>query len=191
MHGEMLQCDMRDFKSASESSMWSHKKPTHEGKIYDCDQCDNRTPTHPIRQTNKYLTASKMNSTIKWKRFLVFVFYILHAPASYLLTFVFVSKSVFMVCIFMWIVYLYFLTCIHLLPLYWSTLACLRWIERHRTQFPSELERGCNEVGDNGVDDDDDDDGDDHNNDEEVGDVFEEVVVWEASYAVSLRTTKN
>ena len=63
-----------------------------------------------------------------------------------------------------------------MLPLYWSTLACLRWIERHRTQFPSELERGGNEVGDNGIDD-DVDDGDDHNNEEEDGDVFEEEVI--------------
>ena len=38
MHGlEILQCD---YKSASQSSMWSHKKRTHEGKIYGCDQCD-------------------------------------------------------------------------------------------------------------------------------------------------------
>ena len=35
--------------------------------------------------------------------------------------------------------YLYLFTCMHLLPLYWSTLVCFRWIERHRTQFPSEL----------------------------------------------------
>ena len=35
--------------------------------------------------------------------------------------------------------YLYLFTCMHLLPLYWSTLACLRWMDKHRTQLPSEL----------------------------------------------------
>ena len=45
MHGlEKLQCDLCDFRSISQRSIWAHKKRIHDGeKKYDCSHCDYAT----------------------------------------------------------------------------------------------------------------------------------------------------